>query len=286
MFFHFGSDVGFKPCKHVSSWRVPTDPEVQEEWTSYRRALRPLNSTPFILFSSAAVPTLFMGWSLCELFCVTENMPDFFTRNRMIYLFLSTVRIVPAWIFAFVVYFGYENKVNFGLQKISTLIGLNGIKRFVSLDSIVLITAVFSMGSTHVLKSLGGECSDAKEFNYLCTPGHSKGALPFDSYGIIIILPLLLQVFHKGSCFTVVLIAWLMMSISVLLSLYIVGEKKYFIWFQQFFILFNIYGLLTQNENLLENCFKMKLEQENLIRSSLAAENETALMDMQANEIR
>ena len=289
MFLNFGRrEVVDVPIKNEYDISKSSDPEIQRQWISYRRALRPFNATPFIVFSSAAIPTFFIGWTLSELYCMNENMSDTFHRSRNIFYFLSMVRLIPAWIFAYVVYFNHEERVNCYLQKVCGLMGLSRIKEFVSLDGVVLILAMFAMGSIHILKSVGAECveSSSSSYNVLCSRGISNHALPYDSYGVILMLPLMLQVFYKGSCFAVILIAWFIMSISVLLSLYIVGERNIFTWLQQCFLLFNVYSLITQNENFLQNCFKMKLDQESLIRSSLAAEHEKAMMDMQATEIR
>ena len=269
----------------ISSWRIFIDPAIQQQWMDFRKSLRPFNFIPAYLFTSAMIPTFFQT-CLFLMLEMNDHTTESFYRLQKLFLSCILMRIVPWWILTYVLYYKYEEKANALLFNLWSKMGLSSFKNYVSLGDLVIIASTIGTSGLFLLKSAGGQCLGVNRNNSLCSLVASQRMLSYDLYGVILMLPPMLQVFHKGTCWAIIFTSWLIMSTTVVISLYLAGETDVYMWIHQFFVLFNVYSLLRSHESLLEKCFIMKLQQEKLIRSSLKTENENALMDMQTHEIR
>ena len=260
------------------------DPGIQRQWINFRKSLRPFELIPSFLFTSILIPTFFVTCLFLKL-DANGHSSDSFYRLQMFFGLFALVRLLPQWILTYLIYYKYEGKSNKVVQDISCMIGLSGIKDYLSVGGIVIITSIVGVSGMFILQSTGVQYTGI-ERNNLCSSVAPQRVLSFDLYGVLLMQPALLQAFHKGTCWAVIFISWLIMSASIFISLYLIGERDIYNYFNHILIVGMILSLLRSHESLLEKCFVMKLQQEKLIRSSLKTENENTLMDMQANEIR
>ena len=267
-------------------WRTFTDPAKQHSYAKFRKsqftAASCLSYTIFMVFY-----TLIFIFRYSRAFVCGDR--QFGLLFRFVVLFGATFCFIPGWITMYCLYSKIDPDHTLSrllrvlrLEKKAFLSGLSYV------DFSILSHTIF-WSLLLIARSLSGPCYEQTVSNQTidntsnCNPGFSSGIIPGDTLLALVLGVSSSQALLKGSCWAIILAAWLIQILAVIASCVKLGSLKSsmvpYILFMQLIVLY-------ANENQLLLYYVGLLQQKRFLRDSLDNNSQKKAAEEHTKEIQ